>query len=55
MSQNDKLLKRLLAQPNDFTYDELKKLLSSIGCSEDTKVKLPVQGLLLFIRRQELF
>ena len=33
----NKLLKRLLARPKDFTYDELKQLLSSVGCAEDNK------------------
>ncbi len=37
MGRNDKLLKRLLAKPKDFTYDELKKLLSSFDCLEDNK------------------
>jgi len=35
MGRNTKLLERLLARPKDFTYDELKKLLLSIGCFED--------------------
>lgn len=37
MSGNTKLLKRLLARPKDFTYDELKKLLSAVDCEEDNK------------------
>lgn len=39
MGRNSKLLKRLLARPNDFAYDELKRLLSSIDCAEDNKGK----------------
>lgn len=37
MSRNDKLLMRLLEKPKDFNYDELKKLLSSVGCFEDSR------------------
>ncbi len=31
MSQKDKLIKRLLLRPKDFTWDELLKLLNSLG------------------------
>ena len=31
MGKSDKLLKRLISKPKDFTYDELKRLLSSYG------------------------
>ena len=34
MSKIDKLIVRLLSYPKDFTYSELKKLLSSFGYSE---------------------
>ncbi|MCL2838005.1 MAG: type II toxin-antitoxin system HicA family toxin [Oscillospiraceae bacterium] len=34
MSKNQKLLKRLLSKPKDFTFDELKTLLSSLGYRE---------------------
>jgi HicA toxin of bacterial toxin-antitoxin, len=34
MSKTDKLLKRFLAKPKDFTYDELKKLLRAYGYEE---------------------
>jgi hypothetical protein len=34
MSKIDKLIARLLARPKDFTYDELKALLASLGYSE---------------------
>lgn len=37
MGRNTKLLERLLARPKDFTYDELKKLLSAVDCEEDNK------------------
>jgi len=31
MTKKDKLLERFLALPNDFTFDELKSLLESMG------------------------
>ncbi|MCL2596440.1 MAG: type II toxin-antitoxin system HicA family toxin [Paludibacter sp.] len=34
MSKNDKLIIRLLSQPKDFTYSELRTLLSSFGYKE---------------------
>lgn len=34
MSRTDKLIVRLLSCPRDFTYSELKTLLSSLGYSE---------------------
>ena len=34
MSKNDKLLLRFLSHPSDFTYSELKTLLSSFGYKE---------------------
>jgi hypothetical protein len=34
MSKADKLLKRFLSKPKDFTFDELKKLLKSFGYEE---------------------
>lgn len=37
MSQKDKLLKKFLNIPSDFTYNELKLLLTNFGYSEDTK------------------
>ena len=36
MGRNDKLLIRLQNKPKDFTYDELRRLLSSVDCMEDT-------------------
>lgn len=35
MSKRDKLLERLLNKPKDFTYNELKTLLSGFGYEED--------------------
>lgn len=37
MSKYDKLLKRFLSKPKDFTYNELKTLLSGFGYNELTK------------------
>ncbi|NSW92203.1 MAG: type II toxin-antitoxin system HicA family toxin [Firmicutes bacterium] len=39
MSKHDKLLKRLLSRPRDFTFDELKTLLGGLGYIEDSKGK----------------
>lgn len=36
MSKIEKLLKRFLSKPKDFTYEELKKLLSSFGYKEES-------------------
>lgn len=36
MGRNQKLLDRLCSKPNDFTYDELIKLLNGLNCVEDT-------------------
>ena len=34
MSQEEKLITRLLSKPVDFTYDELRKLLGKLGYEE---------------------
>lgn len=34
MTKRDKLLERFLAQPKDFTYNELKTMLSGLGYEE---------------------
>lgn len=34
MSTFEKLLKRLLSKPKDFTYEELRRILASFGYSE---------------------
>lgn len=39
MSKDEKLLKRFLARPKNFTYDELRKLLKSFGYAEDQQGK----------------
>ena len=39
MSQEEKLIKRLLAKPVDFTYDELRKLLGKLGYKESQSGK----------------
>ncbi|HPB82495.1 MAG TPA: type II toxin-antitoxin system HicA family toxin [Spirochaetota bacterium] len=36
MSKHEKLLKRFLSKPKDFTYNELMTLLSGLGYSECT-------------------
>lgn len=35
MSKRDKLVKKLLTRPRDFTYDEVKTLLSQFGYKEE--------------------
>ncbi len=39
MSKLDKLIARFLSHPKDFTYDELKKILTAFGYIEFTKGK----------------
>ncbi|MGW8114055.1 type II toxin-antitoxin system HicA family toxin [Caproicibacterium sp. NSD3] len=39
MSKKEKLIKRILTFPTDFTYDELRALLISLEFEEDTKGK----------------
>lgn len=39
MSKREKLLQRLLSKPKDFTYDELRRLLSSFNYKEDNSGK----------------
>jgi predicted RNA binding protein YcfA (HicA-like mRNA interferase family) len=39
MTKKDKLLERFLSIPKDFTFDELKTLLRSLGYEEDKKGK----------------
>lgn len=34
MSKDEKLIKRLISKPKDFTYNELRKTLTSLGYSE---------------------
>lgn len=37
MSKKDKLVKRLLERPSDFSYDEAKTLLGRLGYKEDKR------------------
>ena len=39
MSKKEKLKKRFLSKPKDFTYDELRSLLISLGFEENNKGK----------------
>ena len=39
MSKKEKLKKRFLSKPKDFTYDELRSLLISLGFEESNKGK----------------
>ncbi len=37
MSKDKKLIKRLLLKPKDFTYNELRRLLSNLGYEENQR------------------
>jgi hypothetical protein len=39
MSKEEKLIKRLLSKPKDFTYNELRKLLINLGYEESQSGK----------------
>lgn len=39
MSKKEKLVERLLSKPKDFSYDELKSLLTGFGYAESNKGK----------------
>lgn len=39
MSRKEKLLKRLMSKPKDFTYDEARTLLIQLGFEENNKGK----------------
>ena len=39
MSKDEKLLQRLLSRPKDFSYNELRRLLESLGYVETTSGK----------------
>lgn len=39
MTQKDKLIKRFLSKPNNFTWDELKTLLAALGFEESNTGK----------------
>ena len=39
MSKKEKLVHKLLSRPKDFSYNELKSLLNSLGYSESNKGK----------------
>ena len=39
MSRKDKLFDRICKRPKDFTYDELRQLLGTLHCLEDTAGK----------------
>ena len=39
MSSFEKLVERFLGNPKDFTYDELRRLLTKLGYTETTKGK----------------
>jgi len=39
MSKEEKLIKRLLSKPKDFTYNELRKILTNLGYEESQSGK----------------
>ena len=40
MSKIEKAIERFKSKPNDFTYDELKKILNNLGFIENNKGKI---------------
>lgn len=51
MSKKDKLLKRISSRPKDFTYNELKSLLESIGYMQLKKGKTSGSRTAFFSKR----
>lgn len=54
MGKNEKLLKRLYTLPKDFTYNELKKLMSSLGFVEDNKGKTSGSRVIFYHNQKQL-
>lgn len=48
MSQKEKLLKRLLSRPSDFTFDEVEALLAGFGYEKGSKGKTSGSRVLFF-------
>jgi hypothetical protein len=48
MSKDEKLVKRFLKRPKDFTYDELRKILKGFGYQEDTQGKTSGSGVAFY-------
>ena len=53
MSQREKLIKRLLNKPVDFTYDELRKLLGKLGYKENQSGKTSGSRVAFFNEKTE--
>ncbi|WP_277055461.1 type II toxin-antitoxin system HicA family toxin [Treponema socranskii] len=53
MSQKEKLIKRLLNKPVDFTYDELRKLLGKLGYKENQSGKTSGSRVAFFNEKTE--
>ena len=53
MSQREKLIKRLLNKPVDFTYDELRKLLGKLGYKESQSGKTSGSRVAFFNEKTE--
>lgn len=51
MTQNDKLKRRILLLPKDFTFEELESLLFQLGFKRDNKGKLQDRGLGFTIKK----
>lgn len=54
MGKNKKLLKRLYTLPKDFTYNELKKLMNSLGFVEDNKGKTSGSQVIFYHNQKQL-
>jgi len=48
MSKHQKLIERLLGNPKDFTYDELKRLLSGFGYVEEQRGRTSGSAVLFY-------
>jgi len=48
MSKHDKLLERLLGNPKDFKYDELKRLLNGFGYVEENRGRTSGSAVLFY-------
>ena len=54
MSKNEKLLKRILSLPKDFTFEELMKLFSALGFEISTKGKTSGSRVRFFNKEKKL-
>ena len=53
MSKDEKLVKRFLARPKDFTYDEVRTMLKNFGYSEDQQGKTSGSRVAFYNKKME--